>query len=401
MKACVISLGCPKNLCDSEVLMGKLAQAGYALTTKESEADIIVVNTCAFLKLARKEARNLIKSLKKFKAKIYMAGCLPRYLDSSSEGPLPVDGIIDSIGLFECSTPRVKATPPWTAYIKISEGCNNRCSYCLIPKIRGRLRHRKVRDIVREARDLAGHGVKEIIYVAQDTTAHPNFPEILKKTAKIRGLKWIRIMYAHPAHISKKLLDVIQKEKKIVKYLDLPIQHSHDKILRLMNRPYTGRKITRLICEIRRRIPKITLRTSLIVGFPGETDADFKNLFSFIKETRFERLGVFPYSREIGTSAAKLRGQVPKKIKKARFHKLMQLQKRISWETNKAMIGKIVEILIEGRRGKYFVGRSAFDAPEIDGSVMIKSNSRLMAGEIKKARIISARAYDLVARLVT
>lgn len=393
--------------------MGQLAGSGYKLTARPPQADIIIINTCAFIDEARKETEKVVRQMARYKKKgkckkLYLAGCYPEFRSQITEHRTQgtgifklVDGIIDSIKLYSCRYPRVKATPFWTAYVKISEGCNNRCSYCLIPHLRGRLRHRKAADILNEVRGLAKRGAKEIIYVAQDTTAYPGFPKLLKRTAKIKGLKLIRVMYAHPSHVTKELLETIKKEKKIVKYLDLPIQHCRDKILRSMNRPYTAQKLTDLISEIRRRIPDITLRTSLIVGFPQETEADFKELYSFVRDVKFERLGAFPYSKEFGTPAAKLRGQVPEKIKMARFHELMRLQNRISREKNKAMLGKIIEVLIEGRRGRRFIGRTPFDAPEIDGSVQIKSHSRLKAGEIVKARVTSARAYDLLGRLIT
>jgi len=390
MKACVISLGCPKNLCDSEVLMGKLAAAGCQLTTKESEADIFIINTCAFLKSAREEARQIIHSLKKYKKKIYLAGCLPQYLKKS---PLPT---IDSIGLHPYSAPRIRATPPWTAYVKIAEGCDNRCSYCLIPKIRGRLKTRKVADILKEVESLAKRGVKEIIFVAQDTTAHPKFADILRKTAGIKGTRWIRILYAHPAHLTDKIIKIIKTERKIVKYLDLPIQHICDRILRLMNRSrLSGYEILNLISKLRREIPEIKLRTSLIVGFPGETRGEFEKLVDLIKCFKFDRLGVFEYSRERGTPAAKMRGQVPEKVKRFRFHKLMTIQNRISRELNHRMIGKTIEVLTEGSNR----GRTAFDAPQIDGSVKI--NKKVKPGEFVKVKVTGARAYELSGRLVS
>jgi ribosomal protein S12 methylthiotransferase len=392
VKACVISLGCPKNLCDSEVLMGKLVASGYELTAKEKEADLIIVNTCAFLKSAREESYKEIRRVKKTGKKVYLAGCLPKWRSShpspsgrGKEG----EGVINSLGLFNCSTPRIKATPPWTAYVKIAEGCNNRCSYCLIPSIRGKLRTRKVADILAEVKDLARKGVKEVIFIAQDTTAHPQLAPILRKSAKVKGIRWIRLMYAHPAHLTDETIKTIKTNKTIVKYLDLPIQHCCDKILASMNRPYNGIDITHLISKLRREIRGLKLRTSLMVGFPGETQQDFEELLDFIKDVRFERLGVFEYSRESGTPAAKLRGQVPNQVKRSRFHKLMTQQNRISREQNRKMIGQTLEILCEspGR------GRAAFDAPEIDGSVKFYGKAR--PGEFVKVKITSASAYGL------
>lgn len=410
MKACVISLGCPKNLCDSEVIMGKLAAAGYELTTNEKAADLFVVNTCAFLKTARQEALETLRSLKKFKKPVYVAGCLPKYwyarepvsplarLKKREHGytGLRVNGIIDSVKLYDSKAPRIKATPPWTAYVKIAEGCDNRCSYCLIPKIRGKLRARKVGDILKEVRWLARRGVKEIIFIAQDTTAHPRLPTLLRKASRIKGLHWIRLMYAHPEHLTDETLKTIKTNKTIVKYVDLPIQHISDKILKLMNRSSRpAHQIYNLISKLRRE--KIRIRTTLIVGFPGETREDFEKLLELVKWARFDRLGVFKYSKEAGTPAFKMRGQVPEKVKSYRFHKLMTLQNRISKELNSKLIGKKLEVLYEGQ-GK---GRTAFDAPEIDGYVKFKSRiTGIRPGKFVKAKIVRSTAYGLVGRLV-
>ncbi|MFH1387403.1 MAG: MiaB/RimO family radical SAM methylthiotransferase [bacterium] len=411
MKAYFVSLGCPKNLTDTEVLMGKLAASGYEITTNPAEADTIVVNTCAFLKTARDEALKTIKEMANWKKKgkckqLLIAGCLPKYLDHLSpsgrgawgEG---VDGTIDSIGLFNYCTPRIKATSPWYAYVKIAEGCDNRCSYCLIPSIRGKLQVREVDDIISEVKGLAARGVKEMIFIAQDTTAHPNLPEILERSAKIKGIAWIRLMYAHPTHLSDKVLEVMANEDKIVKYLDLPIQHSSDKILRSMNRPhFSGERLENLIHNIRRKIPQIALRTTVIVGFPGENEADFRELLDFIGRVRFERLGAFAYQKEKGTPASKLREQVSGPIKVKRVKQLMRLGARLSRELGEKMIGQTLAVLIEGSQaGGYYVGRSYMDAPGIDGNVLVRSNKSLSPGEIIKARITKARTYDLIGSL--
>jgi ribosomal protein S12 methylthiotransferase len=366
--------------------MGRLVSAGYELTTKEKEADLFIVNTCAFLKAARDESLQTIRSLRKYRKKIYMAGCLPKF-NRDIHPQLPR---IDSIGLHSHQEPRIKATPPWTAYVKIAEGCNNRCSYCLIPKIRGKLKLRPVADILAEVEMLAKRGVKEVIFIAQDTTAHPQLAEILRKSAKIRGLHWIRLLYAHPAHLTDKVIKAIKTEPQIVKYLDLPLQHINDRILRGMNRLISRVQILNLISRIRREIPKIAIRTSLIVGFPGEREAEFEELFNFIKEVRFEKLGAFVFSREKGTPAAKKRGQVPEKVKRFRLHRLLTLQKRIAKELNLKLIGKKLEVLYEGR-GR---GRTCYDAPAIDGSV--KMSGKFRPGELVKVLITDASAYDLV-----
>ncbi|MFA5097630.1 MAG: 30S ribosomal protein S12 methylthiotransferase RimO [Candidatus Margulisiibacteriota bacterium] len=405
MKVFFVSLGCPKNLTDSEVLMGKFTSSGHQITLNPKEADTIVVNTCAFLKAARDEAAAVIREMAKWKEKgrcrqLLVAGCLPEYLrkigGAIHESPVRrIDGIIDSINLYECGVPRIKATQPWFAYVKISEGCNNNCTYCLIPKIRGRLRHRKVRDILAEVKGLAKRGVKEIIYIAQDTTAYPYLARLLKLTAKIKGIRWIRLMYAHPGHLSQSTIKVMAEEKKIVKYIDLPIQHSEDRILRSMRRKYGRNTIEIQLKLLREMMPGIAIRTSVIVGFPGETERDFENLKEFIKQAKFDRLGVFPYSREKGTKAFMMKGQVPEKVKRRRACELMKLQAGISRKINAKLAGRTLEVLIEGRKGKDLVGRSFRDAPEIDGRVHVKNAKKVSLGEFIRAVISSSGRHDL------
>ncbi|MFA6549524.1 MAG: MiaB/RimO family radical SAM methylthiotransferase, partial [Candidatus Margulisiibacteriota bacterium] len=395
----------PKNLTDTEVLMGKLVASGYEITNDPAQADIIIVNTCAFLKSAREEALDTIREMAQWKKKgkckkLYIAGCLPKWFQKVPPSPSGrgiqgegIDGYLDSISLFDADAPRLKTTPPWYAYVKIAEGCNNRCSYCLIPKIRGPLKLRPVPDIIKEVKLLARRGVKEIIYIAQDTTAHPKLPDLLRKTTKITGVRWIRLMYAHPEHVTDKLIEVMAHEKKVIKYLDLPIQHSSDKILKLMGRSaLSGQQLENLILKIRRRIPNIALRTSVIVGFPGEGEAEFAELVSFLKRVKFQKMGAFAYSREKGTPAGQMRGQVPEREKGKRLAKVMRVQARISRELNRKMIGKTLEILMESPN----FGRSYLDAPEIDGTVFVKSNQPLKPGEIVNVRITQARTYDLV-----
>ena len=405
MKAAIISLGCPKNLTDSEVLMGKLSCSGYEIIEDPKKADLIVINTCAFLKASRDEAYSVIKQANKIKkkdAKIYIAGCLPKLLGKQANTltSQQADGIIESIDLFDSHTPRIKATNPWTAFVKVSEGCNNRCAYCLIPTIRGRLKNRPIEDIIEEVKSLANRGVKEIIYVAQDTTAHPDFPALLHKTALIDGIHWIRAMYTHPAHVTTELINVMQNDEKVVKYIDLPIQHICDKILKGMKRKVFRKDIINLIGNLRTKIPGLTIRTSIIVGFPGETKKDFDELVDFLEGVKLERLGVFKFSREEGTPASKMRGQVPEKVKNSRFHKLMALQKRISRERNKKMVGSVIEVLIERQLSGYSIGRASFDAPEIDGSVKVLGSAHKV-GEFVSARVTKALDYDLVANAIT
>ncbi|KPJ66124.1 hypothetical protein AMJ44_08915 [candidate division WOR-1 bacterium DG_54_3] len=401
MKAYIISLGCPKNLTDTEALMGKLALDGYSFTNNPSQADLILVNTCAFIQSAKQEAADTILELAKWKKKgkcryLIAAGCLPQRYKHKLPKLLPeVDAFIGTPQRFlNYKAPRVKATPPWFAYVKIAEGCSNRCSYCAVPLIRGPLRIRPMKDILKEVELLARTGVKEIIYVAQDTTAYPKFPNLLVKTAKIIGIQWIRVMYAHPAHVTDKLIQVMATQKKIVKYLDLPIQHTCDKILAKMKRRYTRQDLENLISKIRRR--KIAVRTSVIAGFPGEGEAEFEELLDFIRKVKFEKLGVFTYSNEEGTPASKMRGQVSGPKKTERFHKLMRVQARISKEYNKKMVGKTLDIMIESRTRGGFLGRSPMDAPDIDGSVFVQSRKSLKPGEIAKVRITGAKTYDLI-----
>ncbi len=406
MKVYFVSLGCPKNLSDTEVLMGKFALGGYKITLDPKEADTIVVNTCAFLKAARDEAISVIKEMSEWKKKgkcrqLLAAGCLPEYLKrepgTADRGP-QIDGIIDSIGLHECSAPRIKATQPWYAYVKISEGCDNRCSYCLIPKIRGRLRHRKIQDILSEVKALAKRGVKEIIYIAQDTTAYPDLPKLLRSTARIKGVHWIRVMYAHPAHLSRSTIKVMAEEKKIVKYIDLPIQHSENTILKAMGRKYNRNTIEIQLKLLREEVPGIAIRTSVIVGFPGETERDFKNLKEFIKQAKFDRLGVFPYSREKGTKAFNMKGQVPEKVKSRRVLDLMKLQAGISRKTNAKLAGRTLEVLIEEKKGKDLVGRSYRDAPEIDGRVIVRNAKKVNPGVFIGSVILASGSYDLLGK---
>jgi len=399
MRAYIVSLGCPKNLCDTEAIMGELREKGYEISPSVKNSDIAVVNTCAFLKSAREESVTVIKSLVKKGLKVYMAGCLPKHPLYGKAGgikSLPVQ-TLDSIRTYNCAEPKVKATPPWTAYVKISEGCNNNCTYCLIPKIRGKLIVRKMADILKEVTQLAKNGVKELIYVAQDTTAYPNFPLLLKKTAKIEEIHWIRIMYSNPQHVTKNLIKVMKEEPKIARYLDLPLQHICDRILGLMNRPQPNSDgIKNLIKTLRREVTGIRIRTSFIVGFPGETERESQALLDFIKETKFDRVGAFCFSREKGTSADTLRGQIPDKVKKIRFSRLMKEQNRISKELNKKLVGKIIEVLFEGNNR----GRSMFDAPGIDCSVLFNAKG-LQPGEFAKVKIIGAKAYDLTGQLVS
>lgn len=446
MKVGLISLGCPKNLTDTEAILGLLVDSGYQITNNQNEAEIMIINTCAFIGEARDEAFEIIKEICRLKVKSYalhvtrngqrithnlkyliITGCLPKLLKNelfnrfpeidAIVGPGSIDKIIHilkNLGrqkrisllegthcLFTHKTPRIKATPSYYAYIKIADGCNNRCSYCIVPSLRGKFQSRPMASIVSEVKDLVKKGLKEAVLVAQDTTMYgtdiygkPSLHILCKRLAAIRGLEWIRIMYAHPAHVTDELIEAMAKEPKIVKYLDLPIQHSCDRILRSMRRRISANELKRLVAKLRRKIPGIAIRTSVIVGYPGESSSDFNNLKAFIKEERFERLGVFRYSRESGTPAAKLGDQIGGRIKDQRFHKLMRLQREISAKSLKKMVGKVIKVLAEGR-----LGRSFMDAPEIDG--VVKLNKCVPNGKIVSVKVTGSGPYDLSGILVT
>lgn len=438
MKVGVISLGCPKNLTDTEAILGLLVDSGYQITNNQNEAEIMIINTCAFIGDARDEAFEIIRETGKLKSTaklkyLVVAGCLPKrdkndLFDKFEEidaiiSPGNIDKIVEVLKklkgaatfsrrlrvslldgthcLFTHKTPRIKATPSYYAYIKIADGCNNRCSYCIVPSLRGKYQSRPMESIVSEVKDLVIKGLKEAVLVAQDTTMYgadiygkPSLHILCKRLAAIRGLEWIRIMYAHPAHVTDELIEAMAKEPKIVKYLDLPIQHSCDRILRSMRRRISADKLKRLVEKLRRAIPGIAIRTSVIVGYPGESSSDFNNLKAFIKEERFERLGVFRYSRESGTSAAKLGDQIGGRIKDQRFHKLMRLQREISAKSLKKMVGKVIKVLAEGR-----LGRSFMDAPEIDG--VVKLNKCVPNGKIVSVKVTGSGPYDLSGILIT
>jgi len=457
MKVGVISLGCPKNLTDTEAILGLLVDFGYEITNNQNEADIMIINTCAFIGDARDEAFKIIREMANLKSQkklkfLVVAGCLPKrdkdqLFDQFEEidaivGPGSIDKIIlvlrelqrvepaterrgsksPALGtakfirrfptrkislldgshcLFTHKTPRIKTSPKYWAYIKIADGCNNRCSYCIVPSLRGKYQSRPMNSIVKEVKALVKNGLKEAILIAQDTTMYgtdlygkPSLHILCKKLARIRGLEWIRIMYAHPAHVTDELIKTIKNEPKICRYLDLPIQHYCDKILRSMRRKISSAGLRLVIEKLRRMIPGIALRTSVIVGYPGETNEDFNSLVSFIKEERFERLGVFKYSREQDTPAAEMWGQISDRVKAKRFHKLMRLQHAISKKSLKNMIGNVIDVLADGH-----LGRSYMDAPEIDG--VVKLNKKVLPGKIVRVRVTGSRDYDLSGVLVT
>jgi len=435
----LVSLGCPKNLVDAEVMLGHLPVERFSIITDESAADIIIVNTCAFIRDAQEESVETILEVADYKKNgrcklLIVSGCMPQRYQKELEKELPeVDffmGTADAprivalldrhleggpqqeIGLpdylYDHTTPRVTSSPYYSAYVKIAEGCANHCSYCVIPSIRGTLRSRTIESVVAETKRLVGNGVKEINLIAQDVTAFgaergngPELPVLLRELVKIEGLVWLRLLYAYPDGITDELLDLIAAEEKICNYLDLPIQHIDDRILAAMNRRVDESDIRALLQRIRTRIPEMTLRTSLIVGFPGESDAQFRKLLAFVEEGHFERLGTFRYSREDGTPAAKLDNQVPERTKQARVKRLMKAQARVSLKKNLALKGRIEPTLIEGYSEETELllrGRSVRQAPDVDGQVYITSG-QADVGDIVNLKITDSSEHDLIGEI--
>ncbi|MBP5702220.1 MAG: 30S ribosomal protein S12 methylthiotransferase RimO [Lachnospiraceae bacterium] len=437
MKILFVSLGCDKNLVDSEKMLGILSKRGYEFTDDEAEAEVIVVNTCCFIGDAKEESIGELIRLGKLKEdgklKVLIAtGCLAQRYSSEIFDDLPeVDAVmgtmsIESIGdiveeaLSKKEEKISKIDPldakPYSdshrslttgghyAYLKIAEGCNKRCTYCIIPYVRGSYRSIPMEDIVKEAEELSAAGVKELILVAQETTLYgtdlygkKSLPELLKKLCEIDGIRWIRLLYAYPEEITDEMIDVIASEDKICKYLDLPIQHSENTILRRMGRKTSKESIEALIEKLRQRIPGMCLRTTLISGFPGETEDEFEELYRFVNETEFDRLGVFTYSAEEGTPAAEMPDQVPSETAIRRRDEIMELQQAVSFDLNESHVGEILEVLIEGYlpEDRIYVGRTYRDAPGVDGLFFLEADKELMTGDIVKAKVTQALGYDL------
>ena len=434
-KVSMVSLGCPKNQVDAEIMLKKLSDAGFEITPAEAEADAIIINTCGFIEAAKAEAiENILEASAykkdgKLKALI-VTGCLAeRYKDDVTEEIPEVDvcvgiGQNDNIAdivlkaiegnrknyfddkeKLPLNGDRILGGYPFSTYLKIAEGCNNCCTYCAIPKIRGKMRSRTIEDCVAEAEKLAQNGVTELIVVAQDTTAYGEdlygksmLPELLTRLCKIEGLHWIRTLYTYPDKITDELLKVIKTEDKLVKYLDIPLQHVDKDILKKMNRKGDQKSISALIDKIRAYIPEITLRTTLITGFPSETEKQFESLAEFVKEKRFDRLGCFTYSAEEGTVAAELEDQIDEQTKTNRMENIMELQLTISAEKMQEKCDSVTEVLIEGWDDyiKCYFGRTVADAPEIDGKIFFMSHKQLKIGEYVKVRINDSIDYDLL-----
>ena len=434
---CLVSLGCPKNLVDSEVILGLLSKEGYVLTTDPLRAHVLIVNTCSFIEAATKEAIETILQLSRLKKEdpdrlLIVAGCLPQRYGKVLEKELPeVDFFVGtgafqnlpkllsqkpkqksfitkSTFLYNERTPRILSTPPFIAYLKIAEGCSNACTFCTVPKIRGRYRSRKLRSILEEAERLAKKGVQELILIAQDTTAYgrdlregANLENLLKNLVKVEGLRWIRILYAYPKsdHFTDRLLELIAQEDKICPYLDLPIQHIDDEMLKRMGRRSKGSEIRSLLKRVRTFLPEVSLRSSLIVGFPGEKKTQFKALLDFVEETEFDHLGAFQYSPEEGTPASRLPHPIPESLKKDRLRTLMEIQKKISLKKYRKLVGQRRVVLVEKTHGEEGVlrGRLNTQAPEIDGSVLLRGKAQ--PGDWVEARMTEALPYDLVAQI--
>jgi ribosomal protein S12 methylthiotransferase len=436
-----VSLGCPKNLVDSEVMLGHLPLDRYEIILDESQADIIIVNTCAFINDAKEESVDTILEVSDYKEEgncklLVVAGCLPqRYQNvlkeqlpevdlflGTAEGPQIVELIeqqlqndipVEKIGLpeylYDHETPRVNSSPTYTSYIKIAEGCSNHCSYCIIPQLRGKLRSRSIASVVAEAHHLADQGVTEIVLIAQDITdfgADRNdgatLEKLLKELVAIEKIVWIRLLYAYPDGITSELIELIATEEKICNYLDLPLQHIDDHILTQMNRHLDEKQTRELVQRLRDRIPGLTLRTSFIVGFPGETREQFDKLLTFVKEGHFERVGVFRYSREEGTTAAKLPEQIPARTKTSRLNKLMKAQARVSFGKNRSLVGRVEQVLVEGYSEEtdlLLKGRSVRQAPDIDGQYLITSGVADV-GEYVQLKITDSSEYDLIGEIV-
>lgn len=434
-KVGMISLGCPKNQVDAEIMLKKLKDAGFELTPREDDADAIIINTCGFIESAKEEAIEAIieaASYKKIGAlkALIVTGCLAeRYRDEITE-EIPEADVVCGIGANDdiadivknaltgrfknyygdksglpLSGGRILTTPPYTAYLKIAEGCSNNCTYCAIPSIRGPFRSRQIEDIVEEAGRLAADGVSEITLVAQDTTRYgedlygaPKLSELLRRLCKIDGLFWIRTLYTYPERIDDELIETVRSESKLVKYFDIPIQHADDVILKRMNRRSTRDGIIKLIEKLRREIPNVTLRTSLITGFPGESEEQFTTLAEFVKQIRFDRLGCFAYSEEEDTPAAGFKDQVDRQLREDRAENIMNEQNLISAENNMKKAGSILTVLTEGYDSyiKCYYGRSEADAPEIDGKVFFTSGEKLAPGDYVKVKINDCIEYDLL-----
>jgi len=438
----IISLGCPRNQVDTEVMMGLLRNDGFSVSEGVEGCDIALINTCSFIKDAKEESIEIILEAEELKKRgdlkaIVVAGCLPQRYRSELNGTLKaVDGFL-GVGdvekipelikkilkgkrakiisrtpeyLYSDTSPRISLTPPHYIYVKLSEGCSNNCSYCVIPKLRGKLRSRPIDSVVREVEMAAeSRKLSEINLIGQDITnygvdrsGNPELTTLLKRLVKLKSTPWIRLLYTHPAHYEDGLIDLVANEEVICKYLDIPFQHISDTVLKRMKRKVARKDIEVLIKKVRKAIPELSIRTTFIVGFPGETDKEFEELRNFVSDMKFERMGIFTYSREEGSPAYKFPKQVSEKVKKERFDELMRLQQDISVENNNQFLGKTIEVLIDEKREKnspFILGRTQADAPEVDGTVYVNSKKQLRSGDFVPVKITDTLEYDLVGEL--
>lgn len=408
----IVSLGCPRNLVDSESILSRLKEKNITITKLE-KADVVIVNTCAFIKEAKEESIETIFNLIELKKqghikKVVVYGCLvQRYKQELSRNIKGVDAFVGRLNLNGKFATKYSLTASHFAYVKISEGCGNVCSYCVIPKIKGALHSRSVESIVEQVKILDKNNTKEVNLVGQDITLYgsdrygsPQLVKLIKEILKhTQGIRWIRLLYLHPAHISDELIDLIAKEERICKYVDLPIQHVNDRMLKLMNRRISKPKIMSLIKKIRKRVDNVYIRTSIITGFPTETNAEFEELLDFLRGVKFQRLGAFIYSREEDTRAYSFKGQIHYKTKKARFDRVMSVQREIASKLNESLLGEEKYVMIDAKddnEPNLYLARLEQDAPEVDGIVYVKSRKKLFPGEIQRVKIIDTLEYDLV-----
>jgi len=440
MKILFISLGCDKNLVDSEVMLGLLQSEGFRLTGEEAEADVIVVNSCCFIGDAKEESINTILEMAAWKEEgvcraLIVTGCLAERYKAEVLAEMPeVDAVVGTASydkivevvkdvlhlksgcqVFqnidqtpEVQVKRVVTTGGHYAFLKIAEGCDKHCTYCIIPKVRGKYRSVPMERLVRETEELAAGGVRELILVAQETTlygcdlyGHKALPELLRKLAAIPGIVWIRIQYCYPEEITDELIQVIREEKKICRYLDIPVQHASDSVLKRMGRRTNGVQLREMIRKLRAEIPELALRTTLISGFPGETKEDHEILMDFVEEMEFDRLGVFAYSQEEDTPAAVMETQVPEDVKEERRSEVMELQQEISLEKSQEMIGRTLLVMIEGKVAdeNAYVGRTYRDAPNVDGYIFINTDQEMMTGDFARVQVTGALEYDLIGEI--
>lgn len=440
MKILFVSLGCDKNLVDSEFMLGMLKESGYEITDDETEAEIIVVNTCCFIHDAKEESITTILEMAELKESgklkvLIVTGCLAQRYQKEIRKEIPeVDAVLGTTSyenicevveevlqgqavekykdvnyLPLVDTKRINTTGGYFSYLKIAEGCDKHCTYCIIPSIRGNFRSVPMERLLKEAEALAKNGVEELILVAQETTMYgkdiygeKKLPQLLRELCKITGIRWIRILYCYPEEITDELIQVIKEEEKICNYLDMPIQHGADGVLRRMGRRTNKQELVDIITRLRKEIPDICLRTTLISGFPGETEEEHKELLEFVKEMKFDRLGVFPYSMEEDTPAALLPDQIEEEVKEKRRDEIMEVQQEIAFQKAEDMLYQKVEVLIEGRLPdeNIFIGRTYKDAPNVDGYIFVSCSHELMSGEFVKVQITDAKEYDLVGEVV-